>query len=55
MRAEIAERCRPAQVRLAMNNLGLEWIPLPARPTVMPATEPNVRLANQTMPRQTSP
>lgn len=55
MRAEIAERCRPAQVRLAMNNLGLDWIPLPARPTAMPATEPNVRLANQTMPRQTSP
>lgn len=55
MRAEIAERCRPAQVRLAMNNLGLDWIPLPARPTVMPATEPNVRLANQTTQKQTSP
>lgn len=55
MRAEIAERCRPAQVRLAMNNLGLDWIPLPARPTMWPGMEPNVRLANQSTQKQTSP
>ena len=55
MRAEIAERCRPAQVRLAMNNLGLDWIPLPARPVFLPTQEPKVRLANQSAPKQTTP
>lgn len=48
MRAEIAERCRPSQVRLAMNSLEINWIPLPARPDVPPMLQPEVRLANQT-------
>jgi hypothetical protein len=44
MRAEIAERCRPSQVRLAMNGLHLEWVPLPARPDALLGVD--VRLAN---------
>jgi hypothetical protein len=32
MRADIAERCRPSQVRLTMNELTIDWSPLPARP-----------------------
>ncbi len=47
MRAEIAERCRPSQVRLAMNGLGINWAPLPARPMTPADIEPRVRLANQ--------
>ncbi len=43
MRAEIAERCRPSQVRLGMNGLKIDWSPLPARPTTEPW--PDVRLA----------
>ena len=38
MRAEIAERCRPSQVRLTMNGLHIEWAPLPARPMGDPAS-----------------
>ena len=48
MRAEIAERCRPSQVRLAMNGLDIEWVPLPARPETPRTRQPDVRLANQT-------
>lgn len=48
MRAEIAERCRPSQVRLAMNALDINWTPLPARPVSPSEIEPRVRLANQT-------
>lgn len=48
MRAEIAERCRPSQVRLAMNGLDLNWVPLPARPDLPPSLRPDVRLAKQT-------
>jgi hypothetical protein len=47
MRAEIAGRCRPSEVRLAMNGLNLNWIPLPARPDLLPSMEPDIRLANQ--------
>lgn len=50
MRAEIAERCRPSQVRLAMNGLEIDWVALPARPEVPPTQQPEVRLANQTKP-----
>lgn len=30
MRGEIAQRCRPSQVRLVMNQIGGEWVPIPA-------------------------
>jgi hypothetical protein len=33
VRGEIAQRCRPSQVRLVMNRLGGEWVPIPAEPT----------------------
>lgn len=45
MRAEIAHRCRPSQVRLAMNGMNVEWVPLPARPTTLDV--PEIRLATQ--------
>ena len=45
MRADIAQRCRPSQVRLAMNGLNVNWVPLPARPTSLDV--PEIRLANQ--------
>lgn len=32
LRAGIAERCRPAQVRLSVNQVGGEWESIPARP-----------------------
>ena len=32
LRAGIAQRCRPSQVRLAVNQLGGEWMSIPARP-----------------------
>jgi len=32
LRGEIAERCRPSQVRLVMNQLGGQWSPIPSRP-----------------------
>ncbi|MCI0363292.1 MAG: hypothetical protein L0Y44_13790 [Phycisphaerales bacterium] len=43
MRGEIAQRCRPSQVRLAMNQLGGSWDPIPAAPT---GTKPPVQLAS---------
>jgi hypothetical protein len=43
MRADIAQRCRPSQVRLAMNGLHVNWVPLPARPTSPDV--PEIRLA----------
>lgn len=48
MRAEIAERCRPSEVRMAMNSLNLNWVPLPARPESPVLPGPDIRLANQT-------
>lgn len=32
LRSEIAKRCRPSQVRLAMNQIGGLWTPIPAVP-----------------------
>lgn len=32
LRGEIAERCRPSQVRLVMNRIAGEWSPIPAGP-----------------------
>ena len=32
LRGEIAERCRPSQVRLVMNRVGGDWAPIPAGP-----------------------
>src|SRR5437867_1579452 len=32
LRGQIAERCRPTQVRQSMTRLGGEWAPIPARP-----------------------
>jgi len=32
LRAGIAQRCRPSQVRLAVNQIGGEWMSIPARP-----------------------
>jgi hypothetical protein len=45
MRAEIAQRCRPSEVRLAMNGLEVGWTPLPARPAE--ARLHDVRLAGE--------
>lgn len=44
LRTEIAQRCRPSQVRLAMNQLGGTWVPIPATP--QPSSRANVRLAS---------
>lgn len=54
MRAEIAERCRPSHVRLAMNGLEINWVPLPAKPDG-PPTAADIRLANQTSSLPTTP
>jgi hypothetical protein len=49
MRAEIAERCRPSQVRLAMKGLENEWAPLPDRSELLQMIRrSNARLAHQT-------
>ena len=32
LRSEIAQRCRPSQVRLAMNQIGGQWVPIPCSP-----------------------
>lgn len=48
LRSQIAERCRPSQVRLAMTQIGGEWTPLPALPTH--SRQEAVRLAHQTQP-----
>lgn len=45
LRSEIAHRCRPSQVRLAMHQLGDAWSPLPRR---NPAPPPAVQLASTT-------
>src|SRR4029453_19300371 len=37
LRGEIAERCRPSQVRLVMNRVGGDWAPIPAGPPRSPA------------------
>jgi len=48
LRSEIAKRCRPSQVRLAMNHLGGNWSPIPAAP---PDQSPyQFRLATQKTP-----
>jgi hypothetical protein len=44
LRAEIAQRCRPSQVRLVMNRLGGEWVPIPAAPAP-PVHQPPIQLA----------
>jgi len=41
LRAGIAQRCRPSQVRLAVNQLGGEWVSIPARPVPL---RPDLRL-----------
>jgi len=41
LRAGIAQRCRPSQVRLAVNQLGGEWASIPARPVPL---RPNLQL-----------
>lgn len=38
VRSEIAERCRPSQVRLVMNRIGGEWSPIPAEPVRFQST-----------------
>jgi hypothetical protein len=43
LRTEIAHRCRPSQVRLAMNQMGGQWVPIPASPVML---ETDVRLAS---------
>jgi len=43
LRAGIAERCRPSQVRLAVNQLGGEWESIPARPVPL---RPDLRMVN---------
>jgi hypothetical protein len=55
MRAEIAERCRPSQVRLAMNGLEVNWVPLPARPIDVADSDPHTRLAHQGTPISPQP
>jgi hypothetical protein len=47
MRADIAERCRPSQVRLAIKQLEHEWAPLPARSEILQARRSNAQLAHQ--------
>ena len=32
LRGQVAQRCRPEQVRLAMTRLGGQWTPIPAKP-----------------------
>jgi hypothetical protein len=43
MRSELAQKCRPTQVRLAMQKLNEQWTPIPAAP--LPATQNKVQLA----------
>jgi hypothetical protein len=43
LRSEIAKRCRPSQVRLAMNQTGGTWVPIPASPP--PFDQPALHLA----------
>jgi hypothetical protein len=50
MREEIAQRCRPSQVRLVMNRLGGSWDPIP---TPHATTNPPVRLASHPKPGNT--
>ncbi len=45
LRSEIAKRCRPSRVRLAMNEMGGTWLPIPATP-IMPE-QATIRLASQ--------
>ena len=45
LRSEIAKRCRPSQVRLAMNQMGGTWVPIPASPP--PFDQAPVHLASQ--------
>ena len=49
LRSDIAERCRPSQVRLVMNQMGGTWVPIPAGPVRQGEPgRPQVRLAIQT-------
>ena len=49
LRGEIAQRCRPSQVRLVMNQLGGNWVPIPTRPA-SPIGAPDVRLVDRRQP-----
>jgi hypothetical protein len=55
LRMQIAGRCRPAQVRLLVDRMGIQWIPIPApgSPLMSPATD--VRLATHKKPADTKP
>src|SRR5262245_48276782 len=45
LRVQIANRCRPSQVRLLVNRMGGEWQPIPAPGTPWMPPQPNVQLA----------
>jgi hypothetical protein len=50
LRGEIAERCRPSQVRVVMNQLGGDWVPIPTRPARSPE-QPDIRLTRRNQPQ----
>jgi hypothetical protein len=52
---QIAGRCRPSQVRLLVDRMGIQWIPIPApgSPLMSPATD--LRLANHKKPIDAKP
>jgi hypothetical protein len=55
LRVQIAARCRPSQVRLLVDRLGGEWIPIPApgNPVMQPPND--VRLASNAKPEAKRP
>ncbi len=50
MRMEIAERCRPSQVRLVMNQMNINWVPIPAGPPANLTQDADARLASHRQP-----
>jgi hypothetical protein len=50
LRTEIAQRCRPTQVRLVMNRMNVNWVPIPA-PRLQDTGGAAVRLASTQRPQ----
>jgi hypothetical protein len=51
LQSEISDRCRPNELRAALEQTDRQWVPIPARPAVTPAVR--LRLADADQPDDT--
>ena len=52
LEAEIVRRCRPEEIRLVLESMPEDWVPIPALTPATIVTPPETRLADRTAPPQ---